>query len=173
MPRIVRQSVEKLSGAAGLYVFISSLSVYADVSRPGLDENAPVGLLEDEMVEEITGETYGPLKALCEQAVKEAFSGGALVVRPGLIVGPHDPTDRFTYWPQRVAQGGEVLAPGRPERPIRFIDVRDLAEWIIRMVEKTKPELTMPTDRARQDHAGSTVDQPLGQWEYDVFHLGG
>ena len=136
VPRIVRQSAKKLSGEAGLYAFISSLSVYADVSRPGLDETAPVGHLEDEAVEEITGETYGPLKALCEQAVEEAFSGRALVVRPGLIVGPHDPTDRFTYWPQRLAQGGEVLAPGRPERPIRFIDVRDLAEWIVRMVEK-------------------------------------
>jgi 2'-hydroxyisoflavone reductase len=117
-------------------VFISSLSVYADVSQPGLDETASVGRLKDKAVEEITGETYGPLKALCEQAVEETFAGRALVIRPGLIVGPHDPTDRFTYWPQRVAQGGEVLAPGRPERPIRFIDVRDLAEWIVRMVEK-------------------------------------
>jgi 2'-hydroxyisoflavone reductase len=136
VPRIVHQSAEKLSDSAGLYVFISSLSVYADVSRPGLDETAPVGRLEDDAVEDVTGETYGPLKALCEQAVERAFPGRTLVIRPGLIVGPHDPTDRFTYWPQRIAQGGEVLAPGRPRRPIRFIDGRDLAEWVIRMAEK-------------------------------------
>ena len=135
VPRIVRQSALKLSGAVSLYCFISSMSVYADVSQPGLDETAPTGMLEDEAVEEIAGETYGPLKAMCEQAVERVFPGRTLVIRPGLIVGPYDPTDRFTYWPQRVAEGGEVLAPGRPERPIRFIDVRDLAGWIIRIVE--------------------------------------
>lgn len=138
VPRIVSRSAEALSEQVGLYVYISSLSVYADVSQPGLDETAPVGRLEDETVEEITGETYGPLKALCEQVVTQTFPGRALIVRPGLIVGPHDPTDRFTYWPQRVSQGGEVLAPGRPERPIRFIDVRDLAEWIVRMAAAGK-----------------------------------
>jgi 2'-hydroxyisoflavone reductase len=135
VPRIVRQSAELLAGVTKLYTFISSLSVYADTSRVGLDETAEVGRLENEEVEEITGETYGPLKALCEQAVERALPGRALIIRPGLIVGPHDPTDRFTYWPQRVDEGGEVLAPGRPERPIRFIDGRDLAAWTIRSVE--------------------------------------
>jgi 2'-hydroxyisoflavone reductase len=138
VPRIVRQSVEMLTEAAGLYTFISSLSVYADTSQPGLDETAAVGRLEDETVEEITGDTYGPLKALCERAVETALPDRTLIIRPGLIVGPHDPTDRFTYWPQRVAEGGEVLAPGRPERPIRFIDGRDLAGWTIRMIEAGK-----------------------------------
>jgi 2'-hydroxyisoflavone reductase len=135
VPRIVRQSAEQLAPAVERYIFISSLSVYADVSQPGLDESAPVGKLEDETIEEVTGETYGPLKALCEQAAEQAMPGRVLVIRPGLIVGPHDPTDRFTYWPHRVAQGGEVLAPGRPARPIQFIDVRDLAEWTIHMAE--------------------------------------
>ncbi len=134
-PRVVRASAELLAGAVDHYTFISTESVYADVSQIGVDESAPVGTLADESVEEITGETYGPLKALCEQAVLSAMPGRALIIRPGLIVGPYDKSDRFTYWPWRIAQGGEVLAPGRPQRGIQFVDVRDLAEWIIRLVE--------------------------------------
>lgn len=95
------------------------------------DETAPVGRLDDPTVEEITGETYGPLKALCEAEVEEAFGERALIARPGLIVGPHDPTDRMSYWPWRIALGGDVLAPGRPDRAIQMIDVRDLAAWIL------------------------------------------
>lgn len=84
----------------------------------------------------MTGETYGPLKALCERAVEAAMPGRTLIIRPGLIVGPYDPSNRFTYWPHRVAQGGEVLAPGTPDQPLQFIvDVRDLAAWAVRMVE--------------------------------------
>ncbi|HZO86929.1 MAG TPA: NAD-dependent epimerase/dehydratase family protein [Chthonomonadaceae bacterium] len=135
VPRIVRASAELLADAVPHYTFISSISVYKDLSIPGMDENAPVGTLEDETTEEITAETYGPLKVLCEQAAEEAMPGRVLTIRPGLIVGPHDPTDRFTYWPHRVAQGGEVLAPGRPEQTVQFIDARDLAEWNIRLIE--------------------------------------
>jgi 2'-hydroxyisoflavone reductase len=135
VPRVVRASAELLSGAVERYVFISSISVYPSFRRPGLDETAPVGTLGDPSVEEVTGETYGPLKALCEQAAEAALPGRALVIRPGLIVGPHDPTDRFTYWPVRVARGGEVLAPGQPGRHTQFVDARDLAEWTVRMVE--------------------------------------
>ena len=135
VPRVVRASADLLAGAVKHYTFISSLSVYADTREPGIDESAPVGKLQDETVEEITGETYGPLKALCEQAAERAMPGRVLNARPGLIVGPHDPTDRFTYWPARVARGGDVLAPGRPDRRIQFIDVRDLSEWIVRAVE--------------------------------------
>ncbi len=138
IPRLVRASAELLAQSVEHYTFISSISVYADFSAPGLNENAPVGKLQDEAIEEITGETYGPLKALCEQAMENAMPGRALIIRPGLIVGPHDPTDRFTYWPYRVAQGGEVLAPGHPDRPVQIIDVRDLAKWIMRMVEAGK-----------------------------------
>ena len=134
VPRVVRASADLLAGAVDRYALISSISVYADTSTPGMDERAPVGELPDETVEEITGETYGPLKALCEREVERALPGRALIVRPGLIVGPHDPTDRFTYWPARVARGREILAPGGPERPVQFIDARDLAEWILRMV---------------------------------------
>jgi 2'-hydroxyisoflavone reductase len=134
-PRVVRASADLLSGAVDHYTFISSISVYRDVSRPGVDERGAVGTLEDTTTEEVAGDTYGPLKALCERAVEESMPGRTLVVRPGLIVGPHDPTDRFTYWPRRVAHGGDVLAPGRPDGAVQFIDVRDLAAWTLRMVE--------------------------------------
>jgi 2'-hydroxyisoflavone reductase len=135
VPRVVRASATLLADAVRHYTFVSSLSVYADFSVVGMDETAPVGTLEDETIEEVNGETYGPLKALCEQAAEQAMSGRVLNVRPGLIVGPHDPTDRFTYWVHRVADGGEVLAPGRPEYLTQFIDARDLAAWNVRMIE--------------------------------------
>ena len=136
-PRVVAASANLLKGAAQHYTFISSLSAYKLPYDGVLDETAPVETLpaEKQKVEEITGETYGALKVLCEQAVEQAFPERALNVRPGLIVGPHDPSDRFTYWPARVARGGEVLAPAPVERHVQFIDVRDLAEWIIRLVE--------------------------------------
>jgi 2'-hydroxyisoflavone reductase len=134
VPRVVRASAELLADAVDHYTFISSISVYPQFKTIGLDESAPVGTLDDPNVEEVTGETYGPLKALCEQAVEQVLPGRTLTIRPGLIVGPHDYSERFTYWVQRVAQGGEVLAPGRPERHTQLIDVRDLAEWTLRMV---------------------------------------
>lgn len=136
VPRVVRDSAELLAGAVSLYVFISSISVYADFSRHVEDEGAPVGTLADESVEEVTGETYGPLKVLCERAVEQALPGRSLTIRPGLIVGPHDTTVRFVYWPRRVARGGEVLAPGSPEQRVQFVDARDLAEWTVRVVEE-------------------------------------
>jgi 2'-hydroxyisoflavone reductase len=133
LPRVVRASAEALA-RSGLYCFVSSVSVYADVSVP-TDEDSPVADLGDLPDDEVTGQSYGPLKALCEDVAREAFDERALVVRPGLIVGPHDPTGRFTYWPHRVARGGEVLAPGPPERPTQVIDVRDLGEWIVSLCE--------------------------------------
>ncbi|MCA1632303.1 MAG: NAD-dependent epimerase/dehydratase family protein [Acidobacteria bacterium] len=137
VPRLVRDSAELLSDAASLYVFISSISVYPDHSR-AVDETSKVGTLDDESVEEITGETYGPLKVLCEQAAEKAMPGRVLVIRPGLIVGPNDKTVRFSYWTGRVARGGEVLAPGSTDRQIQFIDSRDLAEWTVRMAEESR-----------------------------------
>jgi 2'-hydroxyisoflavone reductase len=135
LPRLVRLSAELLQDSVGQYAFISSISVYASFKQAGMDESAPLGRLEDESLEEITGESYGPLKVLCEQVVEGAFPGRALQVRAGLIVGPFDPTDRFTYWPVRVAHGGEVLAPGEPETLVQYIDARDLAGWILGMLE--------------------------------------
>jgi 2'-hydroxyisoflavone reductase len=137
LPRIVRLSAEVLKDNVSRCVFISSLSVYRDFKNVGIDESYPVGKLEDETIEEINGETYGPLKALCEQAVQDIFGGErALIIRPGLIVGPHDPTDRFTYWPVRVARGGDVLAPQKPEAPIQIIDVRDLSDFTMKLIEE-------------------------------------
>jgi len=136
LPRIVRASAVLLADAADHYTFISSISVYPHFRSVGLDESAPVGTLDDPAVEEITGESYGPLKALCEQAVEQVRPGRTLIVRPVLIVGPHDYSDRFTYWARRVAQGGELLAPEHPDWHTQIIDVRDLAEWTLRMVEQ-------------------------------------
>jgi 2'-hydroxyisoflavone reductase len=133
LPRVVRLSVEALRGRVGRYVYVSSVSVYADQSRPPV-EGAPLLELEDPSDESI--ESYGALKAACERVVEDAFGEAATIVRPGLIVGPHDPTDRFTYWPVRVAAGGEVLAPGSPDDPVQFVDVRDLAAWILDLTER-------------------------------------
>jgi 2'-hydroxyisoflavone reductase len=133
VPRIVGASAELLAPAVGRYVFVSSISVYRDFAEPR-SEGSPLATL-DEPTEEYEGPAYGALKALCEAEVERAFPGRALLVRPGLIVGPDDPTDRFTYWPQRARRGGEILAPTPPERPVQFVDVRDLAGWIVRMAE--------------------------------------
>lgn len=135
VPRVVNLSASLLADAVEHYTFISSISVYDNFSADGITEATPVGRLQDETVEEITGDTYGPLKALCEKAAEDAMPGRVLSVRAGLIVGPHDPTDRFTYWPVRVARGGTVLAPPDPNAPVQFIDVRDLGAWIVRMAE--------------------------------------
>lgn len=152
VPRVVRDSAGLLAGAVEHYTFISTVSVYADFSVAGIDEAAPVGTLEDEAAEAIDGQTYGPLKALCERAAEVAMPGRVLTIRPGLIVGPHDPSDRFTYWPARAARGGTMLAPGRPAWATQLIDVRDLAEWTLRMVvlrragvyNATGPEQPLP-----------------------------
>ena len=132
VPRVVAQSVRGLADAVGHYTFVSTISVYADFSRPGLDVDAPVLALPDPASEDV-GSHYGALKALCERVVLNTFGGRALIVRPGLIVGPYDPTDRFTYWPMRLGRPGAVLAPGRPERQVQLIDARDLAAWMLSM----------------------------------------
>ncbi len=136
LPRVVGASAELLANAVDLYIFISSASVYADLSRRRIGESAPLAVLADPSAEASDGTAYGPLKALCEEAVQERMPGRALIVRPGLIVGPHDPSGRFTYWVERVARGGEVLVPAPPGRQVQFIDVRDLADWILRCAER-------------------------------------
>lgn len=132
VPRLVGDAARLLADAVDLYTFISSISVYADPVQAGSDEDAPLVTMPDPVVEAVTGETYGPLKVLCEQEATAVMGGRALLVRAGLIVGPHDPTDRFTYWPARAAGGGEILAPAPAGAPVQLIDVRDLAAWIIR-----------------------------------------
>jgi nucleoside-diphosphate-sugar epimerase len=133
-PRVVSDSAKLLKDSVGRYLFVSSISVYSDFSG-SVTEDSPVGTLDDETVETIDENTYGPLKVLCENVVIDVYGDRATVVRPGLIVGPHDPTDRFTYWPVRVARGGRVLAPAPRERQIQYIDARDLAEWMLVLIE--------------------------------------
>jgi 2'-hydroxyisoflavone reductase len=145
VPRLVRATGELLKLAVKRYVFISSISVYSDLSEPGADENATLIELEDASTEVLEGLNYGGLKVLCERVVEELFSGHAgsgtseanraLIVRPGLVVGPFDPTDRFTYWPDRIAQGGEIIAPDAPAAPMQFIDARDLADFTLHATE--------------------------------------
>lgn len=135
VPRIVKASAELLAPNVGQYLFISTLSVYADNSKPGLDESDTLATMDDPTSEEVMRH-YGALKALCEQAAEKAMPGRTTIVRPGYIVGPKDTTDRFTYWPVRTSRGGEVLVPGKPSDPVQFIDVRDLAEFTLHCLEQ-------------------------------------
>jgi 2'-hydroxyisoflavone reductase len=135
VPRHVRLSTQLLRERVKHYLFISTISVYADLSVPGVTEDAPLEKLADESVEKVDGATYGGLKVLCERVVQEDFAGRNTVVRPTYIVGPGDHTDRFTYWPWRMSQGGEMLAPGTPADPIQYIDVGDLARFVVDCVE--------------------------------------
>jgi nucleoside-diphosphate-sugar epimerase len=137
VPAVVRASAEKLSGQTGYYLFVSSLSVYADRSKPMVEGDAVEQLgdmPDDRLLEDYSN--YGALKALAEQAVAETYPDAHANVRPGLIVGPYDPTGRFTYWPHRVARGGEVAAPAPADDRVQFVDVRDLAEWIVGLCEQ-------------------------------------
>jgi 2'-hydroxyisoflavone reductase len=169
-PGEVRHTASRLSGRAGQYLFISSISAYGELPTEGLDETAPAATIsdadlavaetldrEDPVQRARFFELYGPLKAACERAVGEAFAGVSTVIRPGLIVGPHDPTDRFTYWPVRFARGGDVIVPGPPERPIQLIDARDLAEWTIALVERSRPGLFNATSPAGAFTMGTLV----------------
>ena len=140
LPNWVRLSGELLKDATKQYVFISTISVYADTSQAGMDETTRVAVYEGEtdpfqLTIQDAGRFYGALKALSERETAYWFPGRATIIRPGLIVGPGDETDRFTYWPARIDRGGEVLAPGTPNDPTQIIDARDLAEWTIRMAE--------------------------------------
>jgi len=144
LPVWVRDAAEILKGNVDRYVFISTISVYSDTSKQGMDETAPLAKYTGPDAMKETSATmrannfalYGPLKALSEAEAEKSFPGKTLIIRPGYIVGPGDESDRFTYWPLRVARGGEVLAPGTTADPIQIIDARDLAEWTIRMVEQ-------------------------------------
>ena len=137
IPRWVRAATGALGDSIGHYTFVSSGSVYSDTSRPRTSETDPVYRLPDESVEEISGpETYGGLKVLCERAAEKALPGRVLSVRAGLIVGPYDPTGRFTYWADRIERGGDVLAPDPRDQPVQFVDARDLAAWMLDLAER-------------------------------------
>lgn len=139
VPRWIRDSTELLAERVRHYTFISSGSVYADTRSAGTDESAPVFELEDDAAEEISSaEVYGGLKVLCEREAERALPGRVLVVRAGLIVGPYDPTGRFTYWVHRIARGGDFLVPEPRDQPVQFVHGRDLADWILSLAEQRR-----------------------------------
>ena len=166
VPVWVRDVAQVLKGNVGRYVFISTISVYADTSKPGTDETAPLAKYTGADAMKESRDTiiaskfalYGPLKALAEAETEKWFAGKALIIRPGLIVGPRDETDRFTYWPVRLDRGGEVLAPGTPDDPVQFIDARDLAEWTIRMVENRETAIYNATGPAKKLGIGEMLN---------------
>ena len=138
LPFWVRDAGQVLHGKVKHYIFISTISVYASDDKPNADETAPVHSFDGDPLAQRTPDLklYGPMKAASEKEAERQFPGATTVIRPGLIVGPNDPTDRFSYWPVRLARGGEVAAPGDGSDPVQFIDARDLAEWTIRMAEQ-------------------------------------
>jgi 2'-hydroxyisoflavone reductase len=156
LPAWVRDAAQVLKGNIERYVFISTISVYADTGQ-GVDEMAPLAKYDGpdpykETIEAVKAsgyKTYGPLKVLSEHEAEKWFPGKTLIIRPGLIVGPGDQSDRFTYWPVRIDRGGEVLAPGKPNDPVQFIDARDLAEWTIRMAENRETGIYNATGPAK------------------------
>jgi nucleoside-diphosphate-sugar epimerase len=165
LPAWVRDAAQVLQSNVERYVFISTISVYGEV-KTGPDENAPTEKYEGadpykETLEAMKAggyKTYGPLKALSEKEAEKWFPGKTLIIRPGLIVGPRDETDRFTYWPVRIDKGGEVLAPGSPDDPVQFIDARDLAEWTIRMAENRETGIYNATGPAKPLGIGGMLD---------------
>jgi len=164
LPAWVRDVAQILKGNVERYVFISTISVYADTGQ-GVDETAPLAKYDGpdpykETIEAVKAsgyKTYGPLKALSEKEAEKWFPGKTLIIRPGLIVGPRDETDRFTYWPVRIDRGGEVLAPGTPSDPVQFIDARDLAEWTIRMAENRETGIYNATGPAKALEIGAML----------------
>jgi len=169
LPVWVRDAAQILKGNVERYVFISTISVYTESSN-GPDENSPLEKYDgpDPYQETLQAmkasgyKTYGPLKALSEKEAEKWFPGKTLIIRPGLIVGPRDETDRFTYWPVRIDRGGEVLAPGSPNDPVQFIDARDLAEWTIRMVENRETGIYNATGPAKPLTIGGMLEQMKG-----------
>jgi len=130
LPRLVGDSAAYLRDRVARYVYVSTISVYAGLAAP-LDETGALATLEDETTEEITGGSYGALKALCEQRVTAVFGERAAVVRPGYVIGPYDHTGRFPWWAHRAAQGGEMIVPASFARAFQAIDTRDLAAFLL------------------------------------------
>src|SRR2546428_3567459 len=166
LPAWVRDAAQILKGNVERYAFISTISVYGEV-KTGVDETAPTEKYEGadpykETLEAMKAsgyKTYGPLKALSEKEAEKWFPGKTLIIRPGLIVGPRDETDRFTYWPARIDRGGEVLVPGSPNDPVQFIDARDLAEWTIRMAENRETGIYNATGPVKPLGIGGEVEE--------------
>ncbi len=168
-PETVRHSLSVLGGSVGTYVFISTVSVYGDFSKIGISEDDPIKYTQP-------GEEgdYGSLKADCENVVTELMPECSLIIRPGLMAGPYDPTDRFTYWPARLARGGKILAPGRPDRLIQFIDVRDLALWVINLVGAQARGIyiaTGPNERLSMGAFLDACEQKVGSKDSELVRV--
>jgi 2'-hydroxyisoflavone reductase len=157
VPKFVKQSAQLLAPEVDYCLFISSISVYASMAKPN-DEDAPTLTLDDPDVTEVTPDSYGGMKALCERYSQEAFGKRISIVRPGYIVGPLDKSDRFTYWPVRASKGGEMLVPGTPRDPIQIIDVRDLAYWMMTLVETRTPGRFNAVSRPGAFRLGGLID---------------
>jgi len=157
VPRIVKKSAKMLSGKCGTYIFISSISVYQDFTTPDIREDYPLAQLEDHSFEDYSGDAFGPLKALCEYEIQQNFVGKVLAIRSGIIVGPNDPSDRFAYWPWRVSLGGRVLVPAPPSSNLQFIDVRDLAAFILKLIEDNKEGVLNVTGPKRPTTFGALM----------------
>jgi 2'-hydroxyisoflavone reductase len=167
LPRVARASAEALRDRASHYTFVSSLSVYADTTRTGQDESGSLVTTADPTVEEVTNETYGPLKVLAEAEVQRVFGDRALILRPGYICGPYDNVDRMPYWLRRVERGGEILGPERPDFPVQLIDARDIAWFALAMAARGEGgvfNLCAPQEPYRfgdlLDAAGRAVGRP-------------
>jgi 2'-hydroxyisoflavone reductase len=175
LPAWVRDAARILKDNVERYVFISTISVYADTTK-GMDETAPLAKYDGpdayketlEAVKASGYKTYGPLKASSEKEAEQWFPGKTLIIRPGLIVGPRDETDRFTYWPVRIDRAGEVAAPGKSSDPVQFIDARDLAEWTIRMAENRETGIYNATGPAKPLAIGEMLDQIKGSLNSDA-----
>jgi 2'-hydroxyisoflavone reductase len=173
------EAAARLGAHASHYTLISSLSVYRDPVAPGTDENAPVWELEPPIPDKVTSaETYGGLKVMCERAAHRLFPDRALAVRAGVVVGPHDHTERFTYWPRRIAEGGRVLA-AEPDQPVQFIDARDLADWVLDAAERrltgtfnaTGPSRSLTMDDLLAACRAATGGDATPVWAGDRFLL--
>lgn len=186
LPQLVRASAASLIDAVERYLFISSISAYADFRLTDYDETAALAQLTAEQYERfvaidpkedvngaILGDMYGALKTLCEKEVSAVFDQRALIIRPGLIVGEFDFTDRFTYWVMRIAKGGDVLAPGQPDRFVQIIDAKDLAEWIIRMIEEKETGIYNAVGKPFETTFGAILGEIKAQTESDANFVWG
>lgn len=179
LPQVVGRAADALRGRVGTYAFVSSMSVYSSFTTEGFAEDAPTLPAPTPMPDTVTPELYGALKAACERAVTERFGERALIVRPGLIVGPHDPSDRFTWWPWRIARGGNFVAPGRRDKRIQLIDARDLAEWMISVLERslmgvfqvTGPDRVLTMEELVETCQAAHDASGVAEWIPDEFLL--
>jgi len=176
VPRIVKMSADLLAPEVKQYVFISSISVYPDDVKPGANEETPVQELKEPGSEEVR-KHYGALKALCEKTVEQSMPGRATTIRPGLIVGPGDPTDRYTYWPVRIDRGGEALAPGTGDDPVQYVDARDLAAFVVNVIENgtmgvynaTGPEKQLPMKTMLESSRKASASPATLTWVPEPF----